>query len=87
MEQGTKNGVITNVDGRYDIRVSSSESVLEFSALGYSTVTEKVGGRTNIDVEVNETAIALDAVVAIGYGSVRKKDLRLSRKPHCQRLL
>lgn len=75
LEQGTKNGVITNVDGHYDIRVSSSESVLEFSALGYSTVTEKVGGRTNIDVEVNETAIALDAVVAIGYGSVRKKDL------------
>lgn len=35
LEQGTKNGVITNVDGRYDIRVSSSESILEFSALGF----------------------------------------------------
>lgn len=41
LEQGTKNGVITNADGRYDITVSSSEAVLEFSSLGYSTVTEK----------------------------------------------
>ena len=75
LEQGTKNGVITNADGRYDITVSSSEAVLEFSSLGYSTVTEKVGGRVVINVDVHETAIALDAVVAIGYGSVRKKDL------------
>ena len=75
LEQGTKNGVITNADGRYDITVSSSEAVLEFSSLGYSTVTEKVGGRAVINVDVHETAIALDAVVAIGYGSVRKKDL------------
>ena len=35
LEQGTKNGVITNADGRYDITVSSSEAVLEFSSLGF----------------------------------------------------
>lgn len=75
LEQGTGNGVTTDQDGRYDIKVSSSESILEFASLGYSTVNEKVGGRSVINVTVKEEAIALDAVVAIGYGSVRKKDL------------
>lgn len=75
LEQGTGNGVTTDQDGRYDIKVSSSESVLEFASLGYSTVNEKVGGRSVVNVTVKEEAIALDAVVAIGYGTVRKKDL------------
>ncbi len=50
-------------------------AVLEFTALGYSTVVEQVNNRAVIDVESAEEAMVLDAVVAIGYGSVRKKDL------------
>ncbi|MDY3964426.1 MAG: TonB-dependent receptor [Candidatus Cryptobacteroides sp.] len=75
LEKGTQNGVVTDVDGCYEITLSSPESVIEFSALGYSTVTENVAGRSVVDAVVTEEAIALDAVVAIGYGSVRKKDL------------
>ncbi|MBO5500370.1 MAG: TonB-dependent receptor, partial [Bacteroidales bacterium] len=50
-------------------------AVLEFTALGYKTVVEQVANRSVIDVESAEEAMVLDAVVAIGYGSVRKKDL------------
>ena len=75
LEQGTGNGVTTDQDGRYDINVSSKDAVLEFASLGYATVTEKVGDRSVVNVTVKEQAIALDAVVAIGYGSVKKKDL------------
>ncbi len=75
MEQGTGNGVITDQDGRYNINVSSKDAILEFASLGYATVDEKVGGRAVVNVTVKEQALALDAVVAIGYGSVRKKDL------------
>jgi len=75
MEQGTGNGVITDQDGRYNISVSSKDAILEFASLGYATVDEKVGGRAVVNVTVKEQALALDAVVAIGYGSVRKKDL------------
>ena len=75
VEKGTRNGVITDADGRYSIKVSSPKAVLEFTSLGYSTVTEQVSGRSVINAEVREEAIALDAVVAIGYGSVKKRDL------------
>ena len=74
LEQGTSNGTTTDADGKYSISVSPS-SVLSFEALGYTTVTETVGSRNVIDVTVSEEALELDAVVAIGYGSVRKKDL------------
>ena len=75
LEQGTSNGTTTDVDGNYLIAVSSGGAVLEFTALGYATVVENVNTRAVIDVEAAEEAMVLDAVVAIGYGSVRKKDL------------
>ena len=75
MEQSTQNGTTTDIDGNYQITVSSGGAVLEFTALGYKTVVEQVANRSVIDVESAEEAMVLDAVVAIGYGSVRKKDL------------
>ena len=75
VEQGTQNGAVTDADGRYSITVAGPQAVLVFDALGYGTVTETVGSRSVVDVTIQEEALALDAVVAIGYGSVRKKDL------------
>ena len=75
MEQGTQNGTTTDIDGNYQITVSKGGAVLEFTALGYATVVEPVNNRAVIDVTSEEEAMVLDAVVAIGYGSVRKKDL------------
>lgn len=75
MEQGTQNGTTTDIDGNYQIIVSNGTASLEFTALGYQTVVEAVNNRAVIDVTSAEEAMVLDAVVAIGYGSVRKKDL------------
>ena len=75
MEQGTQNGTTTDIDGNWQLNVSSGQAVLEFQALGYVTVTEKVNNRAVINLTASEDAIMLDAVVAIGYGSVRKRDL------------
>ncbi len=75
MEHGTQNGTPTEIDGNYQITVSSGGAVLEFTALGYQTVVEAVNNRSAIDITSAEEAMVLDAVVAIGYGSVRKKDL------------
>lgn len=75
LEQGTTNGVVTDENGEYSITVSGPQATLEFNSLGYGTVVEPVGGRAVINVTANETAIALDAVVAIGYGTVKKQDL------------
>ena len=75
MEQGTQNGTTTDIDGNYQLGVSSGTASLEFSALGYATVVEQINNRAVINVVSEEEAMVLDAVVAIGYGSVRKKDL------------
>lgn len=74
-EQGTSNGVITDENGEYSITVASPQASLEFNSLGYETVIEPVNGRAVINVVSSESAIALDAVVAIGYGAVKKQDL------------
>ena len=75
MEQGTQNGTVTDIDGNWQLTVTSGQATLEFAALGYATVVEKVNNRAVINIESAEEAIALDAVVAIGYGTVRKRDL------------
>ena len=75
LEQGTQNGTTTDIDGNWQLNVSSGGAVLEFAALGYVTITENVGNRAVINVTASEDAIMLDAVVAIGYGTVRKRDL------------
>ncbi len=75
MEKGTSNGTSTDANGNYSLTLSSQGATVEFNALGYKTVTEQVAGRSVINVTAQEESIALDAVVAIGYGSVRKRDL------------
>ena len=75
IEQGTRNGTVTDENGDYSISVSRPDATLEFNSLGYRTVIEAVAGRGVINVESSEEAIALDAVVAIGYGTVKKADL------------
>ncbi len=75
LEQGTRNGAATDADGNYLLKLSSQGGAVEFNALGYKPVVEQVAGRSVINVTMHEEAIALDAVVAIGYGTVRRRDL------------
>ncbi|MBR6346648.1 MAG: TonB-dependent receptor [Bacteroidales bacterium] len=74
-EQGTGNFAVTDTDGRFSIKVAGNNSVLVFEALGYVVDPVTVGDQSELSVSAREDTIMLDAVVAIGYGSVRKKDL------------
>ena len=73
-EPGTSNGTVTDLDGNYSISIASN-GTLQFSFMGYSTVTEKVNGRTTINVTLSEDAELLDEIVVIGYGVQKKSDL------------
>ena len=75
VEVGTTNGAVTDLDGNYTITVSSEDAVLSFSFVGYLTEVIEVGGQTSIDVTLVEDILALDEVVVIGYGTMRKSDL------------
>src|SRR6185437_13060365 len=46
LEQGSKTGTVTNLNGFYNITVTGDNSVLVFQYIGYERKTEKVGSRT-----------------------------------------
>ena len=77
IERGTTNGVTTDVDGRYQISVAKN-ATLDFSFVGYKTQSVAVANRTQIDVTLEEDAMMIGEVVALGYGSQRKEDLSMA---------
>lgn len=72
--KGTANGTVTDLDGRYSIKVSADD-ILVFSAIGYETKEEPVGGRSVIDVILADEALLLDDAIVVGYGVQKKINL------------
>ncbi|VBB45885.1 von Willebrand factor type A [uncultured Paludibacter sp.] len=72
-EKGTTNGVVSDVNGQYKIRVKKNKK-LEFSYIGFVKQTIKVKSDTLLNIYLEE-AKTLDEVVVIGYGTTEKKDL------------
>lgn len=74
LEKGTTNGIITDMDGNFTLKVSSG-AVLEISYIGYVTQTVKVTSQTNLNIVLKEDTETLDEVVVVGYGTMKKSDL------------
>lgn len=75
LEKGTKNGVSTDFDGRYKIKLTNPKAVLSFSFIGFKTVDVPASGKTKVDAVLEEDSHALNEVVVVGYGTVKKSDL------------
>src|SRR5690625_2615223 len=73
--QGTNTGTATDLDGSYSLTVQSSNAVLVFSYVGYTTERVTVGDQETIDVEMSMDLGRLDEVIVVGYGSVERSDL------------
>ncbi len=74
--KGTQKGVLANGKGMYKITVpNAKKSVLVFSFLGMKTKQVVVNRRKIINVTLKPENVALNEVVAIGYGNVRRKDI------------
>jgi TonB-linked SusC/RagA family outer membrane protein len=73
LEKGSTNGAITGSDGRYSIGVGSG-ATLRFSYTGYEAQERLIAGAL-LDVALQSGQTALDEVVVVGYGTVRKGDL------------
>lgn len=75
LEKGHQsNGAITDVDGHFVLNVSPN-ATLVFSYVGYKTQEVALNGRRDLQVKLLEDSEALEEVVVIGYGAVRKADL------------
>lgn len=73
--KGTATGIVTNVDGTYQLNVPDQNSVLVISFVGFSTQEIQVNGQSAIDVVLETSFSELDEIVAIGYGTIKKRDL------------
>lgn len=73
--KGTTTGVITDVDGKFILKVPSSNSTLVISFIGYQTVEIKPGKRSHISVELKEDSELLEEVVVVGYGVQEKESV------------
>ncbi|MDR1981222.1 MAG: SusC/RagA family TonB-linked outer membrane protein, partial [Tannerellaceae bacterium] len=74
MQKGVRNGTVTDLDGRFSLRVSKRDATLTFSYIGYIPQEVAVSGNT-VHVVMKEDLQNLEEVVVIGYGTARKRDL------------
>ena len=75
--KGTANAVNTDIDGNYELKGVAKDAVLRFSYVGFKAHEEKVAGRTEINVTLQEDN-NLQEVVVVGYGSLTKKEVTSS---------
>lgn len=75
--QGTEPavGVVTDIDGNFELRLPGADATLEVSYVGYETVRVKATPGTPMQIVMRESATALQEVVAIGYATMKKSDL------------
>ncbi len=73
--KGTNQGTVTDADGNYSLSSVPGGGTLVFSFIGMQTQEIPVDGKTSINVSLEEQTIGIEEVVAIGYGTIKKKDL------------
>lgn len=73
--KGTTNGTVTSTDGSYSLSNIPGDATLLFSFVGMKTQEIAIEGRTQINVTMDEDAIGIEEVVAIGYGIQKKSDV------------
>ena len=72
---GTSNGGVTDLDGKFSIQKVGNNGVLRFSYVGYKDQKVSVAGKSTVNVVMQEDAMGIDEVVVVGYGVQRKSDV------------
>ena len=69
--QGTTNGAVTDVDGKYSITVPQEGGTLVFTFIGLETLEAEIGARSVVDVQMAADVQQLSEVIVTGYGIER----------------
>lgn len=72
--KGTTNGVISDIDGNFTLSVPRN-AVLSISYIGYEPIEVQITNQQTLNIVLNEDVKALDEVVVVGYGTMKKSDL------------
>ncbi len=69
-------GTISDIDGNFELQVSdANQEVLVVSFIGMKTQEVALEGRSQIDIVMQSSSTQLDEIVAVGYGTVKKRDI------------
>jgi TonB-linked SusC/RagA family outer membrane protein len=74
VEKGTANGLITDVEGEFILLVADN-ATLQISYIGYINQEIQIRDQTILQIILKEDTRALDEVIVIGYGSIKKSNL------------
>ncbi len=75
MIYGTSTGTVTDSNGEYRLAVADPDAILVFSYVGYQTVRGALDNQQVFNVTMTMDLAALEEVIVIGYGTVRRSDL------------
>jgi len=73
--KGTTTGAVTDIDGKYTINIPEAGGVLVFSMIGFESIEEQIGNRSEIDLVMQEDIASLEEVVVVGYGTQVKRNI------------
>ena len=74
--KGTTIGTVSGIDGSYSVIANDIQNdVLVFSFVGMERKEVAINGQTTVNVQLTSSTLELDEVVAVGYGTSKKKDL------------
>lgn len=71
--EGTTTGTITDLDGKFNLKVPEGASAIVVSYIGMITQTIELGNQATFDIAMQDDVIGVDEVVVVGYGSQQKK--------------
>ena len=76
MVKGSQVGCMTDIDGKFTLKIPNKATVLKFTYIGFDEQTVTVQpGQTNVDVVMKENSVMLEETVVIGYGTQKKVNL------------
>jgi TonB-linked SusC/RagA family outer membrane protein len=71
--KGTTTGVVTDVNGRFQLTVTGNDAILQFSYIGYATQEVRAADANNATISLKTSNNNLDEVVVVGYGTQKRE--------------
>ena len=73
--KNTSQGIVSDFDGNFKLRVNSWQDTLVFSYIGYQSISIPLQGRSELKVQLPQDIKELQEIVVVGYGTQEKEDL------------
>ncbi|NJK94503.1 MAG: TonB-dependent receptor plug domain-containing protein [Bacteroidales bacterium] len=75
VQEGSRNGTSTDINGRFTIDVDSVNVTFIFSSIGFVSQRVPLNGETNLNISMYTDIGRLDEVIVVGYGGQKKGDV------------